>query len=911
MAGRFFGAGTAPAADTAEQEERDAGAVPSQPTAEGEKRLALVIGNAGYVAEPLANAATDANLISRVLPALGFETTRIEDADAEALRSGVIGFANAVALAGPGSVAFVYYAGHGIQVGDANYLLPVDVTAAGLATAEPKLMALSQLIALLSAARPKAAALIIDACRNGPPGFQPLSANPSGGQAATDRPPDGMLIAYSTAAGATADDGERQNGPYAAALAQELPRLLEPGVRIHDVFVTTGERVREQTGGAQSPALYLQGTLPVLAVTEEDLNRFRTWDFQQKAGLGARLLQILGAAAIGLAALAIGVSWFSAEPEVRARRLHDWGVQRSMLFDLDCAATAADRFGLTPADWCRTAARDLVAPVKAGGAWNDRVVAPAAAGDPAALLLLAEDQATLPNADLPGALRLALRAARVGWLPAWETVSRLQFAAPLAVGAAEPAELLAGLEKAGDAGVIPADIVAAWNAWNAGRLADAEARFIRADAKDASGGAARWHAEALLRGSPAAGRAPDYPAGARRLLAACGKGDAQAAMTLLDLDGQHLLELRTEEIDACAAVAASGQTPDAAYVKAVLDLRKDSPPDPAATRRLLERAADAGHVRAMLLLAGLHASGDHGLTRDPQAARTLAERAASSGNLRAQVLLATLLLDGETSAGDEERARTLLESAVRAGDVEAALILGNLHASGAFADSSWDKARALADYAKTAAAATNQQRFEGNRLLERAERGSLIARMTPSEARIGAGDAPMRLVIGVPVPCETCEALLLDIMPKLLASYVAPGLLALDLRIVQPEVSGPIETLSDCRSARYRAEGGSSEAIGMAPAWRALPQALKTEAIRAFGQLAWDAGCKRPAKGEQPRVLTGQSPVLVANGSVIDRQTIDTVRRGLIDAAPPRLRSRLTAAGLDGQLSREMVPAQP
>ncbi len=188
------------------------------------------------------------------------------------------------------------------------------------------------------------------------------------------------------------------------------------------------------------------------------------------------------------------------------------------------------------------------------------MVAPAAAGDPAALLLLAEDQATLPNADLPGALRLALRAARVGWLPAWETVSRLQFAAPLAVGAAEPAELLVGLEKAGNAGVIPADIVAAWNAWNAGRLADAEARFIRADAKDISGGAARWHAEALLRGSPAAGRAPDYPAGARRLLAACRKGDAPAAMTLLDLDGQHLLELRTEEIDACAAVAASGQT---------------------------------------------------------------------------------------------------------------------------------------------------------------------------------------------------------------------------------------------------------------------------------------------------------------------------------------------------------------
>ncbi len=509
---------------------------------------------------------------------MGFETTRIEDADAEALRSGVIGFANAVALAGPGAVAFVYYAGHGIQVGDANYLLPVDVTAAGLATAEPKLMALSQLIALLSAARPKAAALIIDACRNAPPGFQPLSASPSGGQAATDRPPDGMLIAYSTAAGATADDGERQNGPYAAALAQELPRLLEPGVRIHDVFVTTGERVREQTGGAQSPALYLQGTLPVLAVTEEDLNRFRTWDFQQKAGLGARLLQVLGAAAIGLAALAIASRGSARSPKCAPGGCMDWGVQRSTLFDLDCAATAADRF--------RPDARGLVPDrsTRFGGAGQGARSVERPGGRSrgcrrsGALLLLAEDQATLPNADLPGALRLALRAARVGWLPAWEAVSRLQFAAPLAVGAAEPAELLAGLEKAGDAGVIPADIVAAWNAWNAGRLADAEARFMRADAKDASV-ARRAGMRKLFSGIAGRGEGTRLPTGARRLLAACGKGDAQAAMTLLDLDGQHLLELRTEEIDACAAVVASGQTPDAAYVKAVLDLRKDSPPD--------------------------------------------------------------------------------------------------------------------------------------------------------------------------------------------------------------------------------------------------------------------------------------------------------------------------------------------
>ena len=134
MAGRFFGAGNAPAAATAAESE-DAAAIQTPPPSQVEKRLALVIGNTRYRAEPLSNAAADAALIGRILPALGFETMRIEDAGAEALRSGVIGFANTLALAGPGAVAFVYYAGHGIQVSDTSYLLPVDVTSAELAAA--------------------------------------------------------------------------------------------------------------------------------------------------------------------------------------------------------------------------------------------------------------------------------------------------------------------------------------------------------------------------------------------------------------------------------------------------------------------------------------------------------------------------------------------------------------------------------------------------------------------------------------------------------------------------------------------------------------------------------------------------------------------------------------------------------
>ncbi len=910
MAGRFFGAGGAPAADTvAEPEESDASALPLHPPAQGEKRLALVIGNARYRAEPLANAAADATLIAKILPALGFETTRIEDASAEALRSGVIGFANAVALAGPGAVAIVYYAGHGIQLGDANYLLPIEVTAADLVAAEPKLMALSQVIALLSAARPKAAALIVDACRNAPPGFQPLSAGPTGGLAAADRPPDGTLIAYSTAAGATAEDGESQNGPYAAALAQELPRLLEPGVRIHDVFVTTGERVREQTGGAQSPALYLQGALPVLSVTEEDITRFRSWDFRQKAGVGARLLQILGAVAIGVATLSVGVGWFGAEPEVRTRWLHDWGLKRSTLFDLDCTATTPDRFGLKPADWCRTAARDMVAPVKAAGAWSEKVVAPAAAGDPAALLLLAEDQAGRADADLPGALKLALRSARVGWLPAWETVSRLQFALPRATGAADPAELRAGLAAASEAGIVPADILLAWNDWADGHPAEAEARLLRADRSDPSGAAARWHAEALLRGSPAAGRAPDGSGAAERLLAACTKGDALAALTLLDLDRQFLQRLESRDVAACTAGAAAGPGADAAYLRAILNLRSESPADPAQTRADLERAAGAGNIPAMMLLAGLLASGNYGMPRDLPAALALAERAASSGDPVAGTLLASLLLVGEATAGNVARARALLETAVAAADVQAALFLGNLHAAGTFADSTWDKAREMGSFAKESPSATAEQRFAGDRLLDRADRGALLARMAPPPVLIGRGDAPMWLTVIVPLPCEGCDRVMLGILPQLVASHVEAGLLAVDLRVARAGDAAADQAPAPCTADAETAAVRWRQALDDSPGWKAVPPTLADAARLALGPAALDATCTDDA-GVLSGLAQSGRPVLIANGALIDTTSIDTARRALVEAAPPRLQHRLAAAGLAGRFPAPDDPAR-
>ena len=89
-----------------------------------EKRLALVVGNSAYRnAPPLQNPANDANDMATALQRLGFEVISGTDLDYLAMRDIVRRFSDRLSEA---SVALVFYAGHGLQVGGKNYLVPVD-----------------------------------------------------------------------------------------------------------------------------------------------------------------------------------------------------------------------------------------------------------------------------------------------------------------------------------------------------------------------------------------------------------------------------------------------------------------------------------------------------------------------------------------------------------------------------------------------------------------------------------------------------------------------------------------------------------------------------------------------------------------------------------------------------------------
>jgi uncharacterized protein len=91
----------------------------------GRDRFALVIGNAGYRNVPsLRNPINDATAIGDRLHRLGFEVTRASDLDRRAMNETIDTF---LARLTPGADVVVYFAGHGVEVQEANHLLPVDV----------------------------------------------------------------------------------------------------------------------------------------------------------------------------------------------------------------------------------------------------------------------------------------------------------------------------------------------------------------------------------------------------------------------------------------------------------------------------------------------------------------------------------------------------------------------------------------------------------------------------------------------------------------------------------------------------------------------------------------------------------------------------------------------------------------
>jgi uncharacterized caspase-like protein len=216
-----------------------------------ETRLALVISNASYPVEigNLENPHRDGALIAAALESVGFSKgniTVLKDADQPTMRLAVADFIERIEKAGSDVVVFLYYSGHGAadrtERGE-NYLIPVG-TKITLAKQLPILgVSLSEITKSLERVPAKARFVVVDACRNvaftkglkdAVRGFVP------------ERKLDGMIVAFATRPGETAED----NNIYASALASILPT---PGLRAEEVFKETQLKVADLSGGLQIP----------------------------------------------------------------------------------------------------------------------------------------------------------------------------------------------------------------------------------------------------------------------------------------------------------------------------------------------------------------------------------------------------------------------------------------------------------------------------------------------------------------------------------------------------------------------------------------------------------------------------------------------------------------------------------
>jgi Caspase domain len=208
-------------------------------------RTALVVGNSAYPFGALINPANDAKLIAETLKKTGFDVTIILDANRVTLQSALLDFSRDIRS--KDTVGLFYYAGHGAQVGGANYLIPIDADIKS--ESEVKIFGINvdEFVSTLERADGRTNIVILDACRNNPFGASTRSVNR--GMALPDAPA-GTFVALSTSPGAVALDGEGSNSPYAEALSKSM---LEPNVSIEQAFKVTRRLVLENTKQKQVP----------------------------------------------------------------------------------------------------------------------------------------------------------------------------------------------------------------------------------------------------------------------------------------------------------------------------------------------------------------------------------------------------------------------------------------------------------------------------------------------------------------------------------------------------------------------------------------------------------------------------------------------------------------------------------
>ena len=215
-----------------------------------QQKYALVMGNADYIGvSKLRNPVNDANSMASALRGLGWTVDVVLNGNLDQMETAVANFSRRVGTSRD-TYGFFFYAGHGVQFGGDNYLIPVD--AANIQNEyhlRQRAVSVQVILDNLNDAGNELNIIVLDACRDNPFGW---ARSGNRGLTVLARAPAGSIIMYATSAGSVAEDGTGTNGLFTSQL---LNNLKTPGMSIWEIFARTGEDVLRVSEGRQHPEL--------------------------------------------------------------------------------------------------------------------------------------------------------------------------------------------------------------------------------------------------------------------------------------------------------------------------------------------------------------------------------------------------------------------------------------------------------------------------------------------------------------------------------------------------------------------------------------------------------------------------------------------------------------------------------
>jgi Skp family chaperone for outer membrane proteins len=218
---------------------------PSSMIAGAEKRTALVIGNGGYSSSPLKNAVNDAADIAANLQRLGFSVILKKNVSHQEMEDTILEFGEQLKK---GGVGLFFYAGHGVQKDNRNYLIPIGAKINKDTDIKFQAVDAEMVLAEMGNAGNNLNIVILDACRDNP--FSNSFRTSSRGLAIISDAPKGTFITYSTSPGKVAADGSGRNSPYTESL---IKYMNTKGLPIEEVFKEVRKDLGKKTGGQQVP----------------------------------------------------------------------------------------------------------------------------------------------------------------------------------------------------------------------------------------------------------------------------------------------------------------------------------------------------------------------------------------------------------------------------------------------------------------------------------------------------------------------------------------------------------------------------------------------------------------------------------------------------------------------------------